>query len=379
MKRRIITILLSALCTGGLQANDGVYYTSGNQLIPVKETDISVKKEILTISLQDDGFAKVDVYYEFYNPGSTNKTIVMGFEADPPYNDDYTFHPDGKHPNILDFSVVMNDIPLSCQNAVCPNGLPEGIKPFDMTKFEVDTNAVTSMHSTEIDTLYVPFSYVYYFNADFKPGINRVHHTYKYKESQSVGVSFEINYKLTPATRWANHQIDDFTLIIRADHTAKHFIIGEDVFRGALWTVIEGTGKQRAGTRYESDYREFSLRNGAFSWHKTNFKPTDEFSITSADCIYSFSGTNKFGSFYDRNSGTGLYMGTGDGTSNQEPASSQMRARIAHNLPYAHRGHVFKNIQLKSYFESLWWYMPDPNYVDNQSDFTKKDKEYLAY
>lgn len=32
-------------------ANDGTYYTKGNQLVPLMETDISVRKEILTISL----------------------------------------------------------------------------------------------------------------------------------------------------------------------------------------------------------------------------------------------------------------------------------------------------------------------------------------
>ena len=46
-------------------ANDAAYFTSGNQLIPVKETDISIRKEILTIGLQDDGKADVTVYYEF--------------------------------------------------------------------------------------------------------------------------------------------------------------------------------------------------------------------------------------------------------------------------------------------------------------------------
>ena len=51
--------------------------------------------------------------------------------------------------------------------------------------------------------------------------------------------------------------------------------------------------------------------------------------------------------------------------------------KVAHNLPYAHRGHVFKNKELKEYFENLWWYMPDAKYVDSQEDFTETDKEFL--
>lgn len=100
-------------------ANDGTYYTKGNQLVPLMETDISVRKEILTISLMDNGYARVDVYYEFWNPGSKSKRLLMGFEADPPYNDDYKFHPSGAHPNIRNFTVEMNGRNLACNTAAC--------------------------------------------------------------------------------------------------------------------------------------------------------------------------------------------------------------------------------------------------------------------
>ena len=54
-------------------ANDGVYYVSGNQIVPLQETDVAVTKEVLTISIQDDGFARVDVQYEFTNRGKPRK------------------------------------------------------------------------------------------------------------------------------------------------------------------------------------------------------------------------------------------------------------------------------------------------------------------
>ena len=60
-------------------ANDGIYYTKGNQLVPLQETDISVRCEVLTISLMDNGMARVDVQYEFWNPGGA-KRLTMGFE-----------------------------------------------------------------------------------------------------------------------------------------------------------------------------------------------------------------------------------------------------------------------------------------------------------
>ena len=61
--------LLAFLPVMPVRANDGVYYTRGSQLVPLTETDISVRKEVLTISIMDNGFARVDVYYEFWNPG----------------------------------------------------------------------------------------------------------------------------------------------------------------------------------------------------------------------------------------------------------------------------------------------------------------------
>ena len=86
MKHFNLPVLLTLLSMNSLFANDGVYFTSGNFLQPIKETNISVAKEILTISIDKDSFATVDVYYEFMNNGKA-KNITMAFEATAPYND----------------------------------------------------------------------------------------------------------------------------------------------------------------------------------------------------------------------------------------------------------------------------------------------------
>lgn len=68
---RTVMVLTAFLLTFiPVKANDSAYFTSGNQLIPLGETNISVKKEILSITIGDDSYADVDVYYEFYNPDS---------------------------------------------------------------------------------------------------------------------------------------------------------------------------------------------------------------------------------------------------------------------------------------------------------------------
>ena len=107
----VLIVVLSA------PANDGVLYVNGNHLVPVQETDIALTKEVLTISLCDDGYAQVDVQYVLTNRGQ-EKTVTMGFEAGAPYNDEAPFSPQGIHPYISDFTVVMNDQQLSYMNAV---------------------------------------------------------------------------------------------------------------------------------------------------------------------------------------------------------------------------------------------------------------------
>ena len=61
-----------------LFANDGAFFARGNQLIPIQETSISVKKEILSIKKIRNQFVEVSVYYEFFNPDA-DKEIIVGF------------------------------------------------------------------------------------------------------------------------------------------------------------------------------------------------------------------------------------------------------------------------------------------------------------
>ena len=378
--RRTAICLLLALTAQGAYANDGVYFTKGNQLVPLVETDISVRKEILTIRLMDDGFAHVDVYYEFWNPGQQSKRVLMGFEADPSYNDDWKFHPSGVHPHIKNFTVEMNGAMLSYANAACRAGTGR-LEPIDTTKqyevwgvqlFKKGFTPEESENAKGTD-----FAYVYYFNADFKPGLNRVHHTYTYRTSFSVGCPYVVDYKLTPATRWANGQIDDFTLVIRADNTAKHFSIPTEVFPSGFTPVSDGTAyKMRTSKLWDTPCYEFALRNGAITLHLTNFKPTKELSITGAgwDKCYE-NHLFHVAAAYDRSRSVILFENIW--AEELDPKDKAFCQRVLRNLPYAHRGHVFRDARLRRFFESQWWYMPDPNYIDDTSDFTPVDHYYI--
>ena len=383
LKICILTIFCIAMALPAV-ANDGTYYTRGNQLIPLQETNISVRREVLTISLMDNGFARVDVQYEFWNPGVA-KTVTMGFEADPPYNFDYKFYPDGRHPSISLFTVEMNGRTLPYRNAACV--LEENqncklpLRYVDTTKryYVFDNNLLYEDDGRNEPTDFdagLPFAYVYYFEADFQPGLNRVHHSYVYKMSTNVGSPFIVEYKLTPAARWAGGNIEDFTLTIRADSTAKHFFVFDTLFGDASFAVSEGMGKLRRSERYGNP-TEVSLRNGAITLHRTHFAPKSELTIMAVG-IEGLYVDNKCitGGTYDRSARIdwGPYEGM-----QWVPADAAFRQRVMRNLPYAHRGHVFADKKLKAYFESLWWYMPDPSYKDDTGNFTEVDWQFVNY
>ena len=379
--KRFFALVVVMLLAVMVEANDGIYYTTGNHLVPLVETDISVKKEVLTISLKDDGYAYVDVYYEFFNPQPTTKRLLMGFEAKPPYNDAWEFYPSGVHPYIYGFTVEMNGCQVFYQTAPCyRDTLP--VMFIDTTKqyYLGDNNYI---YEKEVDWQEhfdrgIDFAYIYYFDADFRPGLNIVHHTYRYKLSVIVGEPYRLDYKLTPATRWANGQVDDFTLVIRADNTAKHFVISQDAFPDATFQVTEGGGKVRSnGRQYNLNERfsfyEIVIRNGAVVMHQKDFRPQSELELMAANSYYNYIEQSESYYYYDRSS-TGYLC-----TQKLPKQEHDFWVRVLHNMPYAHRGRVFKDPKLQKFFESLWWYMPDPNYKDNVSDFTPVDWEYVRY
>ena len=350
MKTYFVSILLLLSGLQALQANDGVYYANGNQLVPIRETDISVQKEVLTISLCDDGYARVEVDYEFLNHGAA-KTVQMGFEAENPYNTDDPMRKDGVHPYIHDFTVQMNGVVLPYRNAVVEPG-------------QLDT-PYTGPHDDTPEE-FARYAYAYCFDAPFHEGVNKVRHTYRYRMSYGVGRCFEVPYWLKPAARWKGGRIGDFTLRIKAPGTAKHFLVVDSLFTGSEFKVTEGTGKVRH-TRYGwCSFVEVALRDGTVEWHGLNYNPIEDLNIQSADTYISFDEKYPVGSFYDRSD---LYV--------IWPMEAKVPDYLARNLPYASRGYVFKKKNLRELFSKFWWYMPDPAYVPSTDDFTPREWRLL--
>ena len=357
--RRAALVLLSWVCAT-LWANDATYYTSGNQLLPLVETDIRVQREVLTLTWGEDLVAEVDVQYEFFNP-----------------RDGIMRENDGGHPNITGFTVVMNDKSLPVRTALVVGetqlDAQGNIRAFDLSRYGNDK-------SQQVDSLWVhrwakgePVAYVYHFEATFEPGVNVVHHRYRYLMKQAVYCHYGLDYKLSPALRWANRQIDDFTLRIRTRDVPLHFMMEDSLFRTPVEPVIEGTGKWRrrairgAGL-YGDDpisVTEVFLRDATVEFRATNYRPGDELRLFAADCtepgdIYEIS--DYYAYRYPLIRPTSL--------------SNDLYRRVR-NLPFAHRGYVFKDRGLNDFFRNRWWYIPDESYQATVESLTPGEQEWL--
>jgi hypothetical protein len=244
---KLIVLFLLLLSSGFAFANDGVFYASGDMLFPMKKTSIALRKEVLTITKKGDSML-VDVYFEFENPDTTQKLIV-GFVTPPGSGDvggadNYAYSDTSSEyaeyegePSLAfvnNFTVTLNEQKLAATAKLL------GKSGFKLPK---------KSFATEYD-------FVYYFTATFKPGTNKIHHTYWMPMAGSVMEAYTGYYRLTTGTSWANKQIDDFTLNLHVDDNEKFYITR--TFRKnkkpADWKIV-GKGKITKGwIKYLSVY-----------------------------------------------------------------------------------------------------------------------------
>jgi hypothetical protein len=215
------------------------------------------------------------------------------------------------------------------------------------------------------------FYYVYHFEANFKKGINIIKHTYKYYESNSINSRFSIPYVLTAAKRWANKQIDDFTLIIEPGEI-ETFMIDKTFFDSSKEWNINGIGRAEDLTAEtngytEKNYANFYLQKGKIIFHKKDFKINGD--------LYLYA--RRFDpNFYEHFE----YIPYSYYPPDRYPEpKNDLERKILINLPFARRGYIFKNQALADFFKKMDWYLPNPNYEANFDSLTPKEREWLEY
>ena len=404
--RRITTTILAlcALCIN-TYANDGEFHVNGNHLIPISNTDIKIAKEILTIYVSDTSrHTSVDVDYTFINTSSKPKKVRMGFEASMLEDSDAILPKEGHqgHPCIYDFVVEMNGKQIKYTNeyAFIIDSTTTDYKhfPVDKTKWENTSKEYRDEHGWWDEGLwnkktneYRPYAYVYYFEATFLPGENKIHHTYKYDCGYDLENRYLITYWLTPAMRWNNKKIEDFTLRISAENTTEHFSLFGPFGKGTF-NIVKGNGK----FRNNGDGKEIVMRNGMLEYHCADFVPEHDLSIVSQDKFFyedlhqikdSEVGENEYASskvsvddickFGYYNIWYAISDSYGENLAKTILTLSDWEKRVLRNLPYARRGYVFKDKKLADYFSQFYWYMPDPSWTPSQADFTEWERDFV--
>jgi hypothetical protein len=347
-------------------ANDGVFYARGNQLIPMFETNISVKKEILTITKISFQYIKVVVYYEFFNPGKDRK-VEVGFEAISPSGDVNGTPVNGRHPYIHDFTVTMNQETLPYKVALVSDAVY-----YKNGKF-IEKSVAEAIQGID-NTNEVNFDYVYHFQANFKKGLNIISHTYLVDVSGSVEMNYDFDYILTAATRWANKQIDDFTLILQLGDLEDFYINNSFLQKGETMTIA-GTGKKipvKKESMYflTTDHTRYIVQQGYVFYQALNYRPKAELQLFAKNGMWQEE-------TFDHTTYKDLPFSISQANYIASKAVDASSLKILKNLPYARRGYVFTNKFLQDYFSKLIWYIPNPNFIPDLKRLTPKEQEWL--
>lgn len=318
--------------------NDGVYLTRGSVIYPINETRVSLDKEVLSFTVREK-ICRVDIYFEFNNPDLVERNLLIGFQAPMAYGD----VPEGASQTnqISDFTILSNDqiVPYTLKVAECEDCELKEIKDGNLPEIEF------------------PGVFVYLFQLSFKPGINKINHSYTFPASTNVEASQLYNYILTTGSKWANGTIKDLTVQIDMGDNTYFYV--NDVFGDkADWSVI-GTGKVMDKKQlYGPDpVRVARLLSGKLQINVKGFKPLKniEFGINRR-LNDDFLNTEEY---------------TLDGN------YSRADLKLLRNTIYAQHGHVFRSKEIMDYFLKFEWYIPNPNLTMDQIILTEKEKKLL--
>jgi len=373
--RHIGAILIAILISMAAYANDGAYFMSGNQLLPIVETDIPIIKERLTLVRNGD-FLDVTVAYEFENPGAA-RTMIVGFEAMPPHTEGNIKPVAGGHPYMRDFTVEMNDRTLAFEVAFVERALIED-------QGYANTGQIVGKNLEQFDE-WGPDLYVYHFEAPFLPGRNTITHTYSLKLSQSVITQYSFDYVLTAANRWGGDGIGDFKLMIDMGPTTE-FQIDKTFFADNKDWQVFGEGSAYSTPEYYDYYREdygenfrdgvlFAMRKGGIVFQKMNFRPEGELNLW-APSFASFGAAGESNVQFDAER---HLLPLNLVYNIPTPAVDAFSQKVLRNFLFARRGYVFKDPNLQAYFEKHPWYLPDPDYEADLSALSVDEQAWYEY
>ena len=373
--KKILLAILFCLLSIFTFANDWEFGSEGEHIIPLKGSNMSIKKEKITLKLTPDGML-VNVKFTFDNPTAENK--IVGFVTPESGNGGYyeeenvTRKPEPL--NIKNFKTTVNGKEVKSNVELLSKLLSKGV---------LDNNIIKEYTEKE-KTFY---NYVYYFNADFKQGENVVEHSYFYTGSYGI-YERDFEYVVTTISKWKNQTVEDFEIEV---HPENYFvklpysfwkdnkkINWEVVGKGKMVTIAptkksndeDATGLERYGIIY------LKLNNGFVRYKTKNFSPNQDFYMTRMDNIlgfdYEFPEGKIQGYKFKDDYFTTLRETIYDDYPNIVSSLKDLKDKdldIIRNYPYAFAGYDFAKKDLKDYFSQFVWYNPigknvkiDPNF-----------------
>ena len=374
--KKILLAILFCLLSIFTFANDWEFGSEGEHIIPLKGSNMSIKKEKITLKLTPDGML-VNVKFTFDNPTAENK--IVGFvtpESGNGEEEDETTKPKRKAEplKIKNFKTTVNGKEVKSNVELLSKLLSKGV---------LDNNIIKEYTEKE-KTFY---NYVYYFNADFKQGENVVEHSYFYTGSYGI-YERDFEYVVTTISKWKNQTVEDFEIEV---HPENYFvklpysfwkdnkkINWEVVGKGKMVTIAptkksndeDATGLERYGIIY------LKLNNGFVRYKTKNFSPNQDFYMTRMDNILGFDyefpeGKIQGYKFKDDYFTTLREVAYSDYPEIVDSLKdlSDKDLDIVRNYPYAFAGYDFARKDLKDYFSQFVWYSPvgknvkiDPNF-----------------
>ena len=374
--KKILLAILFCLLSIFTFANDWEFGSEGEHIIPLKGSNMSIKKEKITLKLTPDGML-VNVKFTFDNPTAENK--IVGFvtpESGNGEEEDETTKPKRKAEplKIKNFKTTVNGKEVKSNVELLSKLLSKGV---------LDNNIIKEYTEKE-KTFY---NYVYYFNADFKQGENVVEHSYFYTGSYGI-YERDFEYVVTTISKWKNQTVEDFEIEV---HPGNYFvklpysfwkdnkkINWEIVGKGKMVTIAptkksndeDATGLERYGIIY------LKLNDGFVRYKTKNFSPNQDFYMTRMDNILGFEyeypeGKVQGYKFKDKYFEILREVAYSDYPEIVDSLKdlSDKDLDIVRNYPYAFAGYDFAKKDLKDYFSQFIWYSPVGKNVKIDSSF----------
>lgn len=368
-----LLLFLWQLCIVSLaSANDGTFFSRGDHIFPIEDSTIILKKERLRMRYVEEAgklpHLQIDVYFEFLNPDK-GKELLVGFVS-PGAGDEWV--KSFPAPLIDNFTVVVNDTALPFRF--------ESIEKADISNLK------------ESYTGYESKFYVYYFRAFFKPGVNKVYHSYTYYGNYDNSRVSSFSYRLSTGRLWANKEIEDFELIVD---------LGSGVLC-SLPTILDGSGNQvqweKYGlyksevltefygyefTRERRSKRLFMSAGTAYCvLRQKHFKPIYDFDIRIYDryrfvCDYADHILNTKEAKAIFSSDYFPYLPVPDNHVPDLGSLSKDQLRLLRNALFAMKGVVFKTEDLNKYFKQFLWYVPNPGITADASLLNASERKLI--